>query len=181
MDTQLYANDLYPDYRFSKDGRIWTKAKKTEWEPLKAEKPAKKKYLRVYIKNKEGKYKHEYVHRVIATVFIPNPNNYPCINHKDENGLNNKINNLEWCTYQQNNIYGSHLKKCMAPIIKKWNDCKIPVTCIDASGKKYHFDSIREAAKETNCRESNICKCLKGSRKTAGGYIWEKERKETYA
>ena len=43
------------------------------------------------------------IHRLIAMAFIPNPENYPCVNHKDCNRLNNKIDNLEWCT----NMYNS--------------------------------------------------------------------------
>lgn len=46
------------------------------------------------------------VHRLVAQAFIPNLNNYPCINHKDENKLNNNIDNLEWCTYSYNCSYG---------------------------------------------------------------------------
>ena len=42
------------------------------------------------------------IHRAIALAFIPNPNDYPIINHKDGNKLNNSIDNLEWCTYQHN-------------------------------------------------------------------------------
>lgn len=51
------------------------------------------------------------VHRLVAETFINNPNNYPCINHKDCNKLNNNVENLEWCTYQYNNIYGDRLEK----------------------------------------------------------------------
>ena len=52
--------------------------------------------------------KHMYrVHRLVATTFIPNPNNLPEVNHKDENKLNNCVSNLEWCTHQYNNSYGS--------------------------------------------------------------------------
>ena len=48
------------------------------------------------------------VHRLVAQAFIPNDNNLPCINHKDENPLNNCVENLEWCTYKHNNEYGTH-------------------------------------------------------------------------
>lgn len=52
-----------------------------------------------------------YVHRLVAKMFIPNPNNYPIINHKDENKMNNFVNNLEWCTHKYNTNYGSCIKR----------------------------------------------------------------------
>lgn len=52
--------------------------------------------------NENGKIKRKLVHRLIASAFIPNFDNKPCINHKDGNKLNNNINNLEWCTIQEN-------------------------------------------------------------------------------
>lgn len=64
-------------------------------------------YLRVSL-NKNGIRKGYFIHRLVAQAFIPNPNNYPCVNHKDCNGNNNKVNNLEWCTYKQNNSYKNH-------------------------------------------------------------------------
>lgn len=56
---------------------------------------------------KNGKVKGFKVHRLVAMAFIPNPNNYPMINHKDETKDNNNVFNLEWCTAAYNNTYGT--------------------------------------------------------------------------
>ena len=58
------------------------------------------KYIELY--DLETNHKKFSIHRLIAIHFIPNPNNYPMINHKDGNTLNNSIDNLEWCTASQN-------------------------------------------------------------------------------
>ena len=56
---------------------------------------------------KDGKGHTKTIHRLVAEAFIPNPDNLPCINHKDEDGTNNLPNNLEWCTKQYNTNYGT--------------------------------------------------------------------------
>ena len=63
-------------------------------------------YLRVSL-NQNGKIKKEQVHRLVAQAFIPNPNQLPEVNHKDENKLNNYVGNLEWCTSKYNCNYGT--------------------------------------------------------------------------
>ena len=74
-----------------------------------------RKYIQVIL-CKEGKTYARLVHRLVAEAFIANPNNLPCINHKDENPKNNRADNLEWCSYQYNNVYNGRLEKCKLKI-----------------------------------------------------------------
>lgn len=62
--------------------------------------------------------KKEYVYRVVAEAFVPNPDNKPDINHLDENPLNNRADNLEWCTKRENNQYGGKQKRANQNRIK---------------------------------------------------------------
>lgn len=65
----------------------------------------KKEYLKINMRWRGGR-KTEYVHRLVAQAFVPNPDNKPHVNHKDGNKLNNHYLNLEWCTPQENNEHG---------------------------------------------------------------------------
>lgn len=62
-------------------------------------------YVRLY---QNGKQTHHYVHKLVATAFIPNPNGYDVINHKNENRSDNRVENLEWCTATYNARYSSY-------------------------------------------------------------------------
>ena len=66
---------------------------------------------------KDGVSKTAFVHRLVAEAFIPNENNLPCINHKDEDKTNNFVENLEWCTVQYNSTYGKAKQKQAAKLI----------------------------------------------------------------
>lgn len=114
-------------------------------------------YLHVVLYNK-GIRKDMSVHRLVATAFIPNPNKYKYVNHKDENPKNNHAYNLEWCTNSYNLIYSRGIK--VAQYSKKNNLIKV-------------FNSIADASRECNIPTTNISKCCKGKRQSAGKFIWK--------
>lgn len=109
------------------------------------------------------------VHRLVAQAFIPNTNNYNEINHKDENKLNNCVNNLEWCNRKYNCNYGSLPKNVANRFSKK-------IVLIDEMSKYKPivvFPSAMEAERLMNIDHSSIIKCCKGKIKQAGGFIWK--------
>ncbi len=103
------------------------------------------------------------VHRLIAFAFIPNPNNFPEVNHKDRNKTNNRVENLEWVTRSMN------MKHCVET---GKNHYKRAVWRRDPKREVTIFDSITEAAKLTGCNAGSISNCLSGKTKTAGGFEW---------
>lgn len=109
-------------YQISNFGRVKSLPRKYKKRYIKNENiksPSKlpKGYLRIGL-CKEGKIKYYAIHRLVAESFIPNKDNKPCVNHKDCNPSNNKVDNLEWCTYLENNNYKNHhLKRNVSSII----------------------------------------------------------------
>jgi len=87
-------------------------------------------YLAFTAHNK-NKRKTLYVHREVCKAFIPNPDNLPFINHKDENKLNNNADNLEWCTILYNNTYNGNRKRMVATRKAKGN-----YKCTESQKKK---------------------------------------------
>lgn len=129
---------------------------------------------------KNGELKRYLLHRLVAETFIPNPNNYPCVNHKDEDRLNNNVNNLEWCTYKYNNNYGNRNKKASKTLKgkhpseksrKKMSESRSkPVKCVELN---IIFSSIIIAGKELGINRNSIGRCCQGKYKTAGKFHWE--------
>lgn len=119
------------------------------------------------------KLKHKTVHRLVALAFIPNPQNLPEINHKDENTKNNCVENLEWCSRKYNANYGTlpqresewginHPKKSI-PVVKMALDGEFLA----------EYPSIKEAARQHGIGDECIVRCCKGKQETSAGYKWK--------
>lgn len=108
---------------------------------------------------KDGNSKTFLVHRLVAEAYIPNPDNLPQVNHKNEVKTHNWINNLEWATAKYNINYGTRNKRAS----KK-------VQCIETGEI---FNSVTEAAIFVNRGVNALSMCLTGRNKSCAGYHWK--------
>lgn len=132
-------------------------------------------YIFVCLSNGASK-KTMRVHKLVAEAFIPNPNNYPQINHKDENKSNNRVDNLEWCSPSYNCNYGTRIDRIRVKTGK-------PVRQYDINGNFIQeFPSVSEASRTLGISLSSIASMANGrkrmkngkeyERKSVGGFIW---------
>ena len=127
-------------------------------------------YKIVYLYVSKGSRIIRPVHRLVAQAFIPNPNNLPFVNHKDEMKCNNCVNNLEWCDPKYNANYGTRNDR-----LRKSNGRKVAQYTLDGEFVKI-WDSVSSIAQfygiKTTAPISRVCRHMKG-RLTYKGYRWE--------
>ena len=132
----------------------------------------------------DGKtHKHGLVHRLVAIVFVPNPENKPFIDHLDGNSTNNRADNLRWCSQRENcrnpittNRNSIAKQGANNPQFGKRNEQvhnSRKIACFTKDGIFVQvFPSIAEAVRQIGVLQSGITRCAMGKIKTSGGYIW---------
>ena len=155
--SKYHASD-FPNYSISEDGIVMN----SKGRIIKGE-ISNRGYRRVSLSNNDVKNKKMSVHRLVAETYIPNPHNYPEVNHKNENKLDNRVSNLEWCSTLDNLNHSRVIEKASVAKFRK-------VKCV-TTGKIYN--SIKEAADELGLYHSNIVACCNGRRATCGGLEWK--------
>ena len=120
----------------------------------------------------------KHVHRLVAEKLIQNPDNKPCVNHKDGVKTNNKATNLEWATKSENDLhaYRLGLRKPQPNCLGKFNEDhprSVPINQVTLTGEFVkRFPSLHEA-KRAGFSQANISSVLVGRRKSHAGYKWE--------
>ena len=146
-------------YAVTSCGKVWSYKRKKFLKPY----TVRGGYLQVKLL-KDNEKKCCYVHRLIADAYIPNPENLPQINHRDENKTNNCLQNLEWCDAKYNSNYGTRNEKVA-------NSNKKSILQFDLNGNFIkEWKSATDVGREVR---DNIYHCLKGDQKTAYGFIWK--------
>ena len=164
LDGEIWKETEYNGYYASNKGRIKSVKARNHKEIILSEWTKSNGYKCVTIRDNDGNKCNKHVHRLVASAFIPNPHNYPQVNHIDENKNNNTPENLEWCTADMN--IKAHFNRRVKQIDKNGNVVAI-------------YTNARTAAKILGklCSYNSIIACINHEKyyKTAFGYKWEYE------
>jgi len=124
-----------------------------------------------FLLRRKGSYRVGTVHRIVALAFIPNPGNKRTVNHINGIKTDNRVENLEWATYAENNKHASDIG-----IRKHYAGCTtaLPIVQYDMEGNFIkEWESGNQAAISLKINNTSIGKCCKGKSQTAGGFKWK--------
>lgn len=133
-------------------------------------KPTVDEYVEFVLSHPNHKQHCHTAHRMVAEAFLPNPSNFPVVNHKDENKHNNCVENLEWCTYEHNVRYNDNNRRISRKLKNRTPANAIKVQCVE-TGQVY--SSIAECKRRTNIPYNRIKKSLV-SGNSVGGFTFVK-------
>lgn len=158
----------YRDYMVSNKGRVFNEKRNRMLKPTKN----KDGYCYVMLNSsKNGSVKKWLLHRLVAELFIPNPDNLPQINHKDEDKSNNCVENLEWCTAEYNCNYGTRNER--AGNRKRNGKLSKPVLQYTLDGEFIkEWPSAIEITRQLGFNQGGISRCCLGQVKQVYGYKW---------
>lgn len=162
--------DKFPGYQVSSLGNVRSvgdKKKNKELIPT----IGTKGYLQVCLGNKVKP-----IHRLVAETFLPNPKNLPQVNHINENKIDNRVDNLEWCTLQYNVRFGTGIYRRSQKRVGERNGTSSKEVIQLSLTNEYiaEFPSAKEAMRKLGfTSSSNITKCCKEQRISAFGYKWK--------
>lgn len=174
----------YGNYLIEKNGKIFSLKTNKELKPTQNQNG----YYQVYLYNNNTT-EFWALHRLIATLFIPNPQNKPCVGHLDCDKSNNTVENLYWCTYLENNNHpitltrkSKSLKGKSSPnkgkhLTDKWKknislSNSVPIIQYNDDGFEKEWEGINIASRELGFNAGNISSCCRGKRNTHKGYKW---------
>lgn len=167
----------FPNYVIDVNGNVYSRYKfKTsivcdEWRAVK---PVLDKGVGYFIVTlvHEGIRKNQFIHRLLAQNYIPNPLNKAQVNHIDGNKQNNALSNLEWVTPKENAQHAVRIGLCDTRTLNQ----SVGVIQMNLDGSfNAKYMSLHEAERSTGIAWQNISKVVRGLRKTAGGFSWKYE------